>query len=131
MKLSLQKHEKLKSKKLIQLLFTEGKQLKVFPVKLLYLKINTTKEVPVQVAFSVPKKNFKKAVSRNHLKRLMREVYRKEKPEVYKALKSPHIFMFIFMGNKTFEYKELEKKMKLLLASFIEKTKEYEASNLE
>ena len=121
MKFSLGKPEKLKSKKLIQQLFEEGKSIKVFPLKLLYLQTDHTSDFPAQVAFTVPKRNFKKAVKRNHLKRLMREVYRKEKPLLYESLNKPHVFMFIFMGNNEVDYKLLEDKMKFLLSKFIEK----------
>lgn len=120
MKFTLGKQEKLKSKKLIQLLFVEGNQLKFFPLKLLYVQTEHTSSFPIQAAFSVPKRNFKKAVERNRIKRLMREVYRKEKPFVYQSTKKPHIFMFIFMGTKEPNYLLLEEKMKLLLHKFLE-----------
>ena len=118
MKFSLGKQEKLKSRKLIQQLFEEGSQLKTFPLKLLYLQTEHTSDFKVQAAFSVPKKNFKKAVSRNRIKRLMREVYRKEKPLFCMTLNKPHIFMFIFMGDKEPNYNLLETKMKQLFVQF-------------
>ena len=53
-----------------------------------------------QIAFSVPVKSFRRAVDRNRLKRQMREVYRKNKQELYSFLKkerkrqlSPGIFL--------------------------------------
>ncbi len=120
MKFSLGKEEKLKSRKLIQQLFEEGNQIKVFPLKLLYLQTDHTSKFPAQAAFSVPKKNFKLAVHRNRIKRLMREVYRKEKPSLYQSLNKPHIFMFIFMGTNEMSYSVLEEKMSLLVSKFLE-----------
>lgn len=118
MKLSLGKSEKLKSRKLIQQLFEEGEQLKNFPLRLLFLQTEHTSDLPIQVAFSVPKRNFKKAVDRNRIKRLMREVYRKQKPNLYSSLNKPHIFMFIFMGKEEPDYHFLEQKMIKLLEKF-------------
>lgn len=128
MKFSLGKPEKLKSRKLIQQLFLEGKQLKVFPLKLLYLQTEHTSSFPVQVAFSVPKKNFKNAVDRNKIKRQIREVYRKKKPSIFSALNKPHIFMFIFMGNKQVDYHQLDDKMHKILSQFLEKNSNYETN---
>ena len=121
MKLSLGKKERLKSKKLIELLFKEGKYIKEYPIKLLYLEADNNSDFPVNVAFTVPKRNFKKAVERNRLKRLLRETYRKEKPRLYKSLNKSYIFMFILMGNESVEYKILEKSMNSLLSSLIKK----------
>ncbi len=128
MKFTLGKPEKLKSRKLIASLFSEGKQIKAFPIKLLYLQTNHTSNFPIQVAFSVPKRNFKKAVYRNRIKRLLREVYRKEKPALYSKVQKPYIFMIIFMGDKMPEYDQLEKAIKKLLNGFIEKIKQDEDS---
>lgn len=121
MKLGLGKSEKLKSKKLLQQLFAEGQQLKEFPIKLLFLQTDHNGEFPAQVAFSVPKRNFKLAVKRNRIKRLMREVYRQQKPRLYEQLNKPHIFMFIFMGSKDTDYSALTDKMERLVSRFLEK----------
>jgi len=71
--------EKLKSKAQIELLFAEGKSISKYPIRLIYKKTTIEKEVPIKAAVSVSKRNFKKAVDRNHIKRLLRESYRKNK----------------------------------------------------
>lgn len=79
---TLGKTEKLKSSKIIEQLFKEGKSFSIFPFRVIYLfKEN---ELPVsenklQTAFSVSKKYFKKATDRNRVKRLMREAWRLQK----------------------------------------------------
>jgi len=74
------KEEKLKSKKLIQSVFKEGKHYYNYPLKIFFLTHHVQNHQPLlQVLVSVPKKNFKKAVSRNRLKRQLREVYRLNK----------------------------------------------------
>lgn len=118
MNFSFGKREKLKSKKLIELLFQEGKQLKVFPLKLLYFKLNNEFDCKIQTAFSVPKRNFKRAVDRNHLKRLMRESYRLEKSELFQLVDTPYAFMIIFMGKDKASYHIIKIKMQQLLHKF-------------
>lgn len=89
MKFTLGKKERLKSKKLIEQLYAEGKSIKVFPFRMVFLQVQHTSDFPCQVGFSVPKRNFKLAVSRNRIKRLMRETYRLQKNIVYDKGNSP------------------------------------------
>ena len=71
MKQTFPKEEKLKSKILIGQLFEEGKSVKSFPLKLIYHAIQG-EESQDKVGVSVPKRNFKLAVTRNKIKRLLR-----------------------------------------------------------
>ena len=68
---------RLKGKILIDKVFTDGKSLFAFPVKMFYLIDN---ESGVQNAYhcgvSVSKRNLKRAVDRNLIKRRMREALR-------------------------------------------------------
>jgi len=59
------KTEKLKSKKLIDQLFVEGKSVSSYPIKLIYLKTELPLDVSIQAGVTVPKKNFKSAVKEN------------------------------------------------------------------
>ena len=77
MNFSFPKSEKLKSKKAIKLLFAEGNTVIKYPIKLFYLPVESSHKT--KAAFSVPKHNFKKAVTRNRIKRQLREVYRHQK----------------------------------------------------
>ncbi len=99
--------EKLKSKILIDKLFTEGNSIKQFPIKLIYLPLQDPKSATCKTGVSVPKRNFKKAVDRNHLKRLMREGFRKNKYLVESNLTKKYAFMFIFMARKKYDHKEI------------------------
>ena len=123
MRYTFNKQEKLKSKKLIELLFTEGKSVSTYPLKLIYTKVDHKGAYPIQASVSVSKRKFKKAVDRNRIKRLMRECYRKHKYLVYDQLDEKYIFMFLYLDEKEHKYVVLEGKMINLLQKFIEKTR--------
>jgi len=121
MRFTFNKQEKLKSKKLIERLFTEGKSVSIYPLKLVYLKVEHSSEYVVQAGVSVSKRKFKKAVDRNRIKRLIRECYRKNKHIVYGNLKEKHIFMLLYLDEKEHKYVVLEEKTINLLKKFIKK----------
>jgi len=123
MKFTFGKQEKLKSRKLIEKLFTKGNSVKKFPVRLVFLQTEHTSNFPVQAGFSVPKRNFKKAVDRNRIKRLLREAYRHQKQSLYEELEKPYIFMFTFIGKKEPTYVEAQQKIQEVLALFMKAEK--------
>ncbi|WP_299156168.1 ribonuclease P protein component [uncultured Tenacibaculum sp.] len=122
MKFTLGEQERLKSKKLLGKLYEEGKSIKVFPLRMVYIQTEHTSKFPVQVGVSVPKRNFKKAVDRNRIKRLLRETYRKEKYTVYDGVDKPYVFMISYIARDEWKYVDLEHKMKKLLTLFIAET---------
>jgi len=124
MQQTFKKQEKLKKSTLIEKLFAQGKSLTEFPIKLIYLEIEHESPYKIQAGVTVSKRNFKKAVDRNRIKRLLREVYRKNKFRIYESENTKkHIFMFIYLGKMEFEYHILEDKMRSLLHKFIQKSK--------
>lgn len=127
MKFTLGKEERLKSRKLITKLYAEGKSIKVFPLRMVYLQVSHTSKFPAQMGVSVPKRNFKKAVDRNRIKRLIRESYRLQKGIIYSEAEKPYIFMISYLAKEEWEYANIEHKMRKLLTLFIEKTSENEA----
>ncbi len=121
MRSTFKKEEKLKKRKLIGKLFAEGKSLSAFPLRLIYLQIEHDSPYKIQAGVSVSKRNFKRAVDRNRIKRLMREVYRKNKYLLYESEHTKkHIFMFIYTGKKEEDYLMLEKQMKRLINKFLQ-----------
>ncbi len=123
MKYTLGKEERLKSKKLIERLYEERSSVKAFPLRMIFLQTKHTSDFPAQVGVSVPKRNFKLAVDRNRIKRLMRESYRLQKEIVYNNLDRPYVFMISYLGKQECTYDEMFLKMEKLLTRFVEEIK--------
>ena len=92
------KAEKLKSRKVVEELFARGKSLNVFPIRIFYkfLPLPADEKTVLQVGVSVSKRNFKRAVDRNRIKRLLRETYRLQKRELIEVLKVQRRIGYVF-----------------------------------
>jgi len=77
------------------------------------------KDIPFQVGVTVPKKNFKSAVKRNQIKRLLRESYRTNKPLLFNNSKANFAFLFLYLGKEIPKYREIESDMKAILQKFL------------
>ena len=67
---TLNKSERIKSKKLIDDLFSNGSSFFLSPLKIIYIQANKDDNIPCKAAFVVSKRNFKQAVDRNKIKNL-------------------------------------------------------------
>jgi len=116
-RLTFKKEEKLKSRKLIEVLFKQGSSFSNFPFRVLYI-FQEKNIAPLQSGFAVSGKQFKRSVDRNRIKRLMREAYRLQKNHLTELLekneKSMAVF-FIYTGNQIPEYKDVTEKMQSAL----------------
>ncbi len=102
--------ERLKRKKHIDTLFSQGKAYSVFPIIIKYLLVDEgDTETSVKAGFSVSKKKFKHAVKRNRVKRLMREAWRLQKHQLNNipSGKQLHLF-FIYTDNKITEFQNVK-----------------------
>ena len=113
--------EKLKSKKLINKMFQDGRSVSVFPLRLIYLKTIFDDGVNIKTGVSVSKRHFKTAVDRNLVKRLMREVYRINKPLYFNNFSTQCAFMILYIGNEKLTLEQIVAKMKLLFDKFHKK----------
>ncbi len=118
------KQDKLKSERLIEKLFVEGKSVKKFPLKLVYLPIKASEDSQLKTGISVPKKLVKTAPNRNRIKRLMREAFRKNKYLVTNNIPGSYAFMFIYISRDKTDYESLNRTMIKLLQTFVEKEKQ-------
>ena len=106
------KSERLCSLKRIEELFENGEIIGSPLLKIVWLKSPVPLSYPAQVAISVPKKKFRKAVERNLLRRRLREAYRKNKHTLYEELvllDYQILFIIIFRGNNIPNYDVIEK----------------------
>ena len=111
------KQERLTSKTLIQELFQKGSSFYIFPFRIKFLDTNVHSGIKVVIA--VPKKNFKKAVDRNYIRRRIKEAYRLNKSALLSLVSSRDIGMslaIIYVGKEKMGFKDAENKLNLVLA---------------
>ena len=116
------KKDKLKSKKLIEQLFSEGKSVTAYPLKLIYLKTKFEDDCILKTGVSVSKRLHKTAVARNKIKRLLREAYRLNKPLYFNNSSTSYAFMILYLSKDGTTFDDIDNKMKLLFEKFLNKT---------
>ncbi|TXE12945.1 ribonuclease P protein component [Seonamhaeicola algicola] len=121
MKFTYPKKEKLKSKTLINQLFSEGQSVSVYPLRLVYLKTTFPENIVAKTGVSVGKRYFKKAVDRNLIKRLLRESYRLNKPSYFNNITAQYAFMILYIGKEKSSFAKIQSKMNTLFNKFSEK----------
>ncbi len=98
---SFKKEERLSGKKSIDELFKNGSSFYLHPFKIVFTVQEikggeaALKHAAVQVFISVPKRNFKRSVDRNKIKRLIREAYRQNKSGILKAFTNQYTLLRI------------------------------------
>jgi ribonuclease P protein component len=115
--LTLGKEERLKSRKQTELLFSEGKKFTITPFRIHY-SINKAEMSSMQFGAGVSKKNFKKAVDRNRIKRLIRETYRLQKRIVEEKLNEKKFQLTLFLiytGKELPDYHQVYEKTGMAL----------------
>ena len=124
--------ERLKSEKVISLLFKKGHSFSCYPLRLVYSEITPLSKTeepsdfsPIQFTLSVSKKKFKRAVDRNVLRRRIRESYRLQKHELYLFLENNDLlkekqfaFMVIYTAKEILPYPEIHKGIRKMIAKF-------------
>ena len=113
------KNDRLKSKTTIGLLFSEGKSVSKYPLRLVYRQAEAGSEEKIKIGVSVSKKYFKKAVDRNYFKRVLRETYRLNKHLLWDNLEEPYSFMFFYQTKDRLSYEEINTKTIQLFEKFL------------
>ena len=113
---SFPKREKLTSKTIIDRLFKIGESRFKYPFRILFLYTDSYTEDFPQVVISVSKRNFKRAVDRNRIKRLIREAYRLQKNELLALFpKKPSYIAILYTAKEEIQLEELKKKLYLII----------------
>ncbi len=112
--------EKLKSQKLIERLFLEGNSISVYPLRMVYIESGTN----LKIGVSVSKRNFKRAVDRNRIKRLLREGFRLNKSTYFNKITTPYALMILYIGKDGTDFDSVNTAMNQLLTRFTEKISE-------
>ncbi|HSU29494.1 MAG TPA: ribonuclease P protein component [Chitinophagaceae bacterium] len=106
---TLGKKERLKSRKSIERLFSEGRKFISGSFRVSHLPAQLP-HPGIQFGIGVGNKQFKKAVDRNRIKRLCREAWRLQKSSLQEKLvasKKGVIVFFIYTGKEIPEYTDL------------------------
>lgn len=124
------KTEKLKSKTTIDLLFSKGKSVSKYPLRLVFVEsdygIPEDSDQKLKMGVSVSKKYFKHAVDRNYFKRVLRETYRLNKHILIDNLDKKYAFMFFYQTKERLTYEEIHTKTIQLFEKFVQQLKKEE-----
>ena len=121
---TLCKAERLFGKKQVDFLFEKGERFTVENFVIVWIYKDNPSVFPVQILISIPKKKIGKATTRNKLKRLVKEAYRKQKKLLYEPLanqKKQIQVAIIYQNTKTVSYKRIESEINSALNRLVNK----------
>jgi len=118
---SFKKEERLAGEKHIKELFEKGSSFHLYPFRVLTLPNPDSEPKINRVLISVSKRNFKRAVDRNLIKRRIREAYRTQK-ELIKG--NSFLLAFVYTAREIEPFEAIKDKLFLVL----EKIKKLEVS---
>jgi ribonuclease P protein component len=125
-RLTLSKEERLHKEKLIQELFKRGSSFYLYPFKVLFQRNPDPSFAVHQVMISVSRKNFKKAVDRNRIKRRVRESFRLNKNLL--PVTPKFLIAYIYTAKEILTFAQIQERLVKTLNRFDHVEKIYMAS---
>jgi len=120
---TLGKQQRVKSRKLIETLFSKGQRISVYPYRVFYLfHEKKTTENNLQFGAGAGTRHFKKAVDRNRIKRLTREAWRLQKNELERKLDlhpNGMAVFFIYTGKELPAFDFVKEKTALIIQKLL------------
>lgn len=120
---TLPKTERLYLRDAVDRLFSSGRGFIVYPYRVVYRTLSAEEAAAdpmgrVAIMTIAPKKKFRHAVDRNHVKRLTREAYRLNKLPLVEAVAARgeklHV-AFVYLDNKFLSFEETDERMKQII----------------
>jgi ribonuclease P protein component len=116
---TFKKSERLCSRILMERLFQgENRSVSAYPIRAIFLPVESSVQEGVSVLVSVPKRRFHDAVDRNRVKRQIREAYRKHKHALVAQMRESDrglLMAFVYVSDKKESTDYIEKRMMRLL----------------
>jgi ribonuclease P protein component len=112
------KTERLCSKKDFEQLFMGSTSFFVYPFKVVYRTVEYADKEYLKVGMSVSKRNFKRAVKRNYIKRRIREAFRLNKQPLKLLLEERRVglqVVLVYVSKEAQEYGDIEPKIRIIL----------------
>ena len=121
----LPKYERICKENDVKALFEQGAGVSVYPYRVIYLFRHDESGRPtVRLLVSVSKKRFHHAVSRNRVKRLMREAWRRNKAALYEICERDNISVdvaLVYTATIIHSYEEMLAKTKKAVQEIVKK----------
>ena len=124
MDFSFPKKEHLCLKRRFDELLAQGKSFFIYPYRVIYLlREEEPDSVPAQIAFAVRKKQFKRAVTRNLIRRRIRESWRHRKPVLTALLSEKHRNLYVLLvygASEVLTFSEIDSRMEPVMKRLTE-----------
>ena len=125
---TLRKAERIRLKRAIELLYTQGQSVRSFPIKLIYRREpvdeQSAERPTVSILTAVSKRNLRRANARNYVKRRIRESYRVRKHQLARIIaegnQSLHI-SFLYINKEKSSFRTIDAAIAKALATLIRK----------